>query len=210
MVIYYQHNVSWGNVLSALNQSFMCIPHQALCYICTYLIMCHHHTCISIQTMCYIPDQVSSSYLYINTDLVLHTRSSVIIIPVYQYRPCVTYPIMCHHHTCISIQILFYIPDRIMCHHHTCISIQILCYIPDHMPSSYLYIDTDLVLHTWSRVVTIPVYRTYVVKATAGHITAGGGVGTSHHPAGSERDGVHFVGRVRIPHDQLAVLRCRH
>ena len=31
-----------------------------------------------------------------------------------------------------------------------------------------------------------------VVQATAGHIAAGGGIGTGHHPAGPERDGMHL------------------
>lgn len=56
----------------------------------------------------------------------------------------------------------------------------------------------------------IPVYRTDVVKAATGYITARGGVGTGHNPAGPEGDGVHLVGCVAVPHYQLSILRGRH
>lgn len=49
----------------------------------------------------------------------------------------------------------------------------------------------------------------YVVETAAGDIGARGGVGAGHHPTGAQRNGVHFVCRVRVPHYQLAVLRRR-
>ena len=52
--------------------------------------------------------------------------------------------------------------------------------------------------------------RTDVIETTAGHVRPGRRVRTGHHPAGSQRYRVHFVRRVRVPHDQLAVLRGGH
>jgi len=49
-----------------------------------------------------------------------------------------------------------------------------------------------------------------VVETTAGHVVAAGGVGARHDPRGTERDGVHLVGGVGIPDDQLSILRRRH
>lgn len=51
------------------------------------------------------------------------------------------------------------------------------------------------------------VYGADVVEAPARHVRPGGGVGAGHHPGGAERDGVHLVGGVRVPHYELAVLR---
>lgn len=47
-----------------------------------------------------------------------------------------------------------------------------------------------------------------VVKTTAGDEIAAGGVGAGHDPGGAQGDGVHLVGRVGVPDDELAVLRC--
>lgn len=49
-----------------------------------------------------------------------------------------------------------------------------------------------------------------VVKAAAGDVVAARGVGAGHDPRGPERDGVHLVGGVGVPDDELAVLRRRH
>lgn len=49
-----------------------------------------------------------------------------------------------------------------------------------------------------------------VVEAAAGDVRARGRVGAGHHPAAAQRNGVHLVRRVGVPHDQLAVLRGRH
>lgn len=49
-----------------------------------------------------------------------------------------------------------------------------------------------------------------VVEAAAGDIVAARGVGAGHDPRGPERDGVHLVGGVGVPDDELAVLRRRH
>ena len=55
-----------------------------------------------------------------------------------------------------------------------------------------------------------PVYRADVVQTAAGHEVAGGRVGAGHHPGGPQRDGMHLVGGVAVPYDQLTVLGCRH
>ena len=52
--------------------------------------------------------------------------------------------------------------------------------------------------------------RTDVIESAAGHERPGRRVRTGHHPARSQRDRVHFVGRIRVPDDQLAVLRSRY
>ena len=44
----------------------------------------------------------------------------------------------------------------------------------------------------------------------AGHVVATGGVGAGHDPGGPQGNGVHLVGRVGVPHDQLAVLAGGH
>lgn len=49
-----------------------------------------------------------------------------------------------------------------------------------------------------------------VVQSSAGHIVAAGSVGAGHDPGGAEGDGVHLVGAVAVPHNQLAVLAGRH
>ena len=53
------------------------------------------------------------------------------------------------------------------------------------------------------------VYGADVVETAACHKAARRRIGARHHPAGAQRYGVHLVGRVRVPHDQLAVLRGR-
>lgn len=49
-----------------------------------------------------------------------------------------------------------------------------------------------------------------VVQAAARDKIAGGRVRARHHPRRAQRDGVHLVRGVAVPHDQLAVLRRRH
>ena len=49
-----------------------------------------------------------------------------------------------------------------------------------------------------------------VVQTAASNEVARGSVGAGHDPGGPQGDGVHLVGRVRVPHDQLAVLGGRH
>lgn len=45
-----------------------------------------------------------------------------------------------------------------------------------------------------------------VVQPSAGDVSAGRGIGAGHDPGGAQRDGVHLVSGVRVPHDELAVL----
>jgi hypothetical protein len=49
--------------------------------------------------------------------------------------------------------------------------------------------------------------RADVVETAAGDEVTGGGVRARHDPARAERDRVHLVGGVRVPDDELAVLR---
>ena len=49
-----------------------------------------------------------------------------------------------------------------------------------------------------------------VVEAAAGDVIAARRVGARHDPGRPQRDGVDLVGRVRVPDDELAVLRGRH
>ena len=48
-----------------------------------------------------------------------------------------------------------------------------------------------------------------VVQAPARHVVTTGSIGAGHHPGAAEWDGVHLVGAVAVPHDQLPVLRGR-
>lgn len=49
--------------------------------------------------------------------------------------------------------------------------------------------------------------RALVPDSPARHVVAAGRVGTRHDPGAAQRDGVHLVGGVAVPHDQLPVLR---
>ena len=49
--------------------------------------------------------------------------------------------------------------------------------------------------------------RLLVPDSPARHVVAAGRVGTRHDPGAAQRDGVHLVGGVAVPHDQLPVLR---
>lgn len=50
------------------------------------------------------------------------------------------------------------------------------------------------------------VNRADVVEATTCNVVPTRGIGASHDPRGSKRYGVDFVGCIRIPDDQLAIL----
>lgn len=52
--------------------------------------------------------------------------------------------------------------------------------------------------------------RADVVQAAARHVAARRRIGARHHPRRAQRNGVHLVGGVRVPHDQFAVLRGGH
>lgn len=58
--------------------------------------------------------------------------------------------------------------------------------------------------------VALPVLQTVnaanVVQPAAGHKATGRCIGTSHDPGRAQWDRVHLVGRVRVPHNQFAVL----
>lgn len=51
------------------------------------------------------------------------------------------------------------------------------------------------------------VNRADIVKTTASHVVTARSIGASHHPRGAEGNGMDFVRGVRIPDDELAVLR---
>lgn len=55
-----------------------------------------------------------------------------------------------------------------------------------------------------------PIYGADVVETPGGDEAATGRVRTRHHPRGAQGDRVDLVGAVRVPHDQLAVLRRTH
>lgn len=57
---------------------------------------------------------------------------------------------------------------------------------------------------------TLPINRADVVQSTTSDVGARGGVGAGHHPGRAQRDRVHLVGRVAVPHDQLTILTGRH
>ena len=67
------------------------------------------------------------------------------------------------------------------------------------------HVQVDKMTH--ERLILINIHRNIL---PAGHVVATGGVGAGHDPGGSQGNGVHFVGRVRVPHDQLAVLGGRY
>ena len=46
-----------------------------------------------------------------------------------------------------------------------------------------------------------------IVKTAARDVVTAGRVCACHHPRGPQRDGVHFVGGVCVPDDELAILR---
>lgn len=50
------------------------------------------------------------------------------------------------------------------------------------------------------------VYGTYVVETSACDETARWRVRTSHNPTRTQRNGMHFIRRERVPNDELAVL----
>lgn len=52
--------------------------------------------------------------------------------------------------------------------------------------------------------------RADIVESAARHIAAGRRIGARHHPRGAQRNRMDLVRRVRIPDDQLAVLRGGH
>lgn len=52
----------------------------------------------------------------------------------------------------------------------------------------------------------LPVDGTDIVETSAGDEAPRGRVGAGHDPGGAQRDGVHLVGAVAVPDDQLAVL----
>lgn len=54
------------------------------------------------------------------------------------------------------------------------------------------------------------VNRADVVKTAASHVVTARSIGASHHPRGTEGNGMDFVRGIRIPDDELAVLRGRH
>lgn len=47
----------------------------------------------------------------------------------------------------------------------------------------------------------LPVYGADVVETATCDVAAGWGVGTGHDPAGAQRNGMHFVGGVTVPHN---------
>ena len=52
--------------------------------------------------------------------------------------------------------------------------------------------------------------RTDIVKTTTSNETSRWRISTGHDPAGSQRNRVDLVGRVRIPNNQLSILRGRN
>ena len=54
------------------------------------------------------------------------------------------------------------------------------------------------------------VNRAYVVQAATGNIVSARRIGTGHDPRRSQGNGMHLVGCVGIPDDQLPILRGRN
>lgn len=50
------------------------------------------------------------------------------------------------------------------------------------------------------------IHRANIVQPTASNEITGRGIRACHHPAGAKRDSVNFVGRGRVPDNELAVL----